>query len=179
MVPVRTPSRNDHPMKSDKDDPEGKVLASNRRALHEFHVDERHEAGVVLLGTEVKSLRTGRASLQDAFARVDRGEVFLLNCHIPPYSHGGYANHDPTRTRKLLLHRAEITRLAERTRSGGVTIIPLRLYLQNGRVKVTLALARAKKLWDKREDAKRRDLDREARAAAGGRRAVSRGGGED
>lgn len=158
-----------------RDEPDGKILASNRRALHEFHIDERHEAGLVLLGTEVKSLRTGKASLQDAFARVERGEAFLLNCHIPPYSHGGYANHDPTRTRKLLLHRAEIIRLADRTRSGGVTIIPLRLYLANGRVKVTLAVARPKKLWDKREDARRRDLDREARAAAGGRRSVTRG----
>ena len=165
-------------MKHDTSATEGKVLASNRRALHEFHVDERHEAGVALLGTEVKALRTGQASLQDAFARVERGEVFLMNCHIPPYSHGGYANHDPLRTRKLLLHKAEIIRLAERTRSGGTTIIPLRLYLSKGRVKVTLAVARAKKLWDKREDARRRDLDREARAA-GGRRAVTRGGEDD
>lgn len=152
-------------MKNTSNEPDGKVLASNRRALHEFHVDERHEAGLVLLGTEVKSIRTGKASLQDAFARVERGEVFLHNCHVPPYSHGGYANHDPLRTRKLLLHRPEILRLAERTRSGGATIIPLRIYLSNGRIKVTLAVARAKKLWDKREDAKRRDLDREARAA--------------
>jgi SsrA-binding protein len=165
-------------MKSGTNEPEGKVLASNRRALHEFHVGDRHEAGMVLLGTEVKSIRTGKASLQDSFARVDRGEVFLLNCHIPPYSHGGYANHDPLRTRKLLLHRAEITRLAERTRSGGQTIIPLRIYLSKGRIKITLAVARAKKLWDKREDAKRRDLEREARAA-GGRHAVTRGRDED
>ncbi|HKQ97791.1 MAG TPA: SsrA-binding protein SmpB [Candidatus Polarisedimenticolia bacterium] len=163
-------------MKNSSKEPEGKVLASNRRALHEFHVDERHEAGLVLLGTEVKSLRTGSASLQDAFARVERGEAFLHNCHIPPYSHGGYANHDPLRTRKLLLHRPEILRLAERTRSGGATIIPLRIYLSNGRIKITLAVARAKKLWDKREDAKRRDLDREARAA---RARSTRGGGRD
>lgn len=162
-------------MSTSAHEPEGKVLASNRRALHEFHVDDRHEAGLVLLGTEVKSLRTGKASLQDAFARVERGEVFLYNCHIPPYSHGGYANHDPVRTRKLLLHRPEITRLAERTRSGGSTIIPLRIYLSNGRIKITIAVARAKKLWDKREDAKRRAMDREARAAAGGRRVVTRG----
>lgn len=179
MVSVRITSRNDTPMSRDTREAEGKALATNRRALHEFHVDERHEAGLALLGTEVKSLRTGKASLQDAFARVERGEAFLYNCHIPPYSHGGYANHDPVRTRKLLLHRAEIVRLADRTRSGGATIIPLRIYLSNGRIKITLAVARAKKLWDKREDAKRRAMDREARAAAGGRRVVTRGGEED
>lgn len=165
-------------MSKDTREPEGKALATNRRALHEFHIDERHEAGMALLGTEVKSLRTGKASLQDAFARVERGEVWLHNCHIPPYSHGGYANHDPERTRKLLLHRAEILRLAERTRSGGSTIIPLRIYLSNGRIKITLAVARAKKLWDKREDARRRAMDQEARAA-GGRRVITRGGDED
>src|SRR6185503_5051538 len=109
-VTVRFASRNDTPMKNTSNEPDGKVLASNRRALHEFQVDERHEAGMVLLGTEVKSIRTGKASLQDAFARVERGEVFLHNCHVPPYSHGGYANHDPLRTRKLLLHRPEILR---------------------------------------------------------------------
>ena len=151
-------------MKSDKDNPDDKVLASNRRALHEFHVDERHEAGVVLLGTEVKSLRTGKASLQDAFARVDRGEVFLLNCHIPPYSHGGYANHDPTRTRKLLLHKAEIHRLAGKAQEKGLTLVPTKMYFKNGRVKVELAIAKGKKLYDKRETERRREADREARA---------------
>jgi len=145
--------------------PEEKVLASNRQAFHNYHVGDRFEAGIVLLGTEVKSLRSGKASLQDAYARVERGEIVLHNCHIPPYSHGGYANHDPLRPRKLLMHRLEIMRLGQRTRSGGEVLIPLRLYLSKGRVKVEIAVARGKKLWDKREDARRRDQEREARAA--------------
>jgi len=145
--------------------PGEKVLASNRQAFHNYHVGDRFEAGIVLLGTEVKSLRSGKASLQDAYARVDRGEIVLHNCHIPPYSHGGYANHDPLRPRKLLMHRLEIMRLGQRTRSGGELLIPLRLYLSKGRVKVEIAVARGKKLWDKREDAKRRDQEHEARAA--------------
>jgi SsrA-binding protein len=147
--------------------PAEKILASNRQALHHYKVGERFEAGIALLGTEVKSLRTGKASLQDAYARVERGEMFLHHCHIPPYSHGGYANHDPLRPRKLLMHRIEILRLGQRTRSGGEVLIPLRLYLAGGRVKVEIALARGKKMWDKREDAKRRDLEQEARAAGG------------
>src|SRR5262245_54450215 len=146
-----------------------KVLASNRQAFHNFFVGDRYEAGIVLLGTEVKSLRSGKASLQDSYARVERGEIFLFNCHITPYSHGGYANHDPLRARKLLLHRAEILRVPQRTRSGGETLVPLRIYLQKGRVKVEIALARGKKLWDKREAARRHDQEREARAARGRR----------
>jgi SsrA-binding protein len=145
-----------------------RVLASNRQAFHNFFIDERFEAGVVLLGTEVKSLRQGKASLKDAYARVDRGQIYLHNCHIPPYSHGGYANHEPLRARKLLLHKGEILRLAQRTASGGQTIIPLRLYLSKGRVKAEIALARGKKLWDKREAIKRREREREARAGARG-----------
>jgi SsrA-binding protein len=147
-----------------------KILASNRHAFHNYFIGDRYEAGIVLLGTEVKSLRSGKASLQDAFARVDRGEIYLHNCHIPPYSHGGYANHDPLRARKLLLHHAEIVRLGQRTRSGGETIVPLRLYLSNGRVKVEIALVRGKKLWDKREAARKHDQEREARTASGRRR---------
>jgi SsrA-binding protein len=126
---------------------DGKVLASNRQAFHNFFIGDRYEAGIVLLGTE----------------------VYLFNCHIPPYDHGGYANHDPLRARKLLLHREEILRLAQRTRSGGETLVPLRLYLQKGRVKIEVALARGKKLWDKREAARRHDQEREARAARGRR----------
>jgi SsrA-binding protein len=147
-----------------------KTLASNRQAFHNYFIGDRYEAGIVLLGTEVKSLRSGKASLQDAYARIDRGEIFLHNCHIPPYSHGGYANHDPLRARKLLLHHAEIVRLGQRTRSGGESIVPLRLYLSNGRVKVEIALVRGKKLWDKRETARKHDQEREARTAAGRRR---------
>ena len=156
-------------MSANAKSPTEKVLASNRQASHNFFIGDRYEAGVVLLGTEVKSLRSGKASLQDSYARVERGELFLFNCHIPPYDHGGYANHDPLRTRKLLMHRAEILRVAQRTRSGGETLVPLRIYLLNGRVKVELALARGKKLWDKRETARKHDQEREARAARGRR----------
>jgi SsrA-binding protein len=149
-----------------------KNLASNRRAFHDFHIGERHEAGIVLLGTEVKSLRGGKASLQDAFARIERGEIFLHHLHIPAYSHRGYADHDPLRTRKLLMHREEIFKLANRARSGGTTLIPLRVYLKDGRVKVEIAVARGKKDWDKRESEREREHQREARDARG---AASRG----
>ncbi len=152
-------------MKPKKDEPGEKVLATNRLAFHNYHLADKVEAGMQLLGTEVKSLRAGGASLRDAYAREDRGEVFLHNCHIAPYSHGGYANHDPLRVRKLLLHRTEIERLMSRTRSGGATLVPLRLYLSKGRVKVELAVGRTKKQWDKRQAEKEHDQEREARAA--------------
>jgi SsrA-binding protein len=153
-----------------KDDPEETLIADNRKALHDYHVLETFEAGIALLGTEVKSLRAGNANLKDAFARVDGGEVYLHNCHISPYSHGGYANHDPLRPRKLLLHRSEILKLAQKTRSGGQTLVPLRLYLSKGRIKVEIALAKGKKLWDKREAIKEKDQAKEARAAVRERR---------
>jgi SsrA-binding protein len=146
---------------------EEKTLASNRRAFHDYAVGERYEAGIALLGTEVKSLRSGKASLQDAFARIERGELFLFNCHIPPFANRGYADHDPLRARKLLMHRQEILKIAGRTRSGGATLLPLRLYLKAGRVKVEIALARGKKHWDKRESERAREEEREARAARG------------
>jgi len=152
-------------VKTKKDSPGEKALATNRLAFHNYHIGEKVEAGLQLLGTEVKSLRAGGANLRDAFARIDRGEIFLHNCHIAPYSHGGYANHDPLRTRKLLLHRSEIDRLGSKTRSGGDVLVPLRLYLSKGRVKVEIALARGKKLWDKRRAEQERDQEREARAA--------------
>jgi SsrA-binding protein len=155
--------------KKDKDATE-RVLASNRQAFHNYFIGERHEAGLALLGTEVKSLREGKANLKDAFARVDGREIFLHNCHISPYSHGGYANHDPLRPRKLLLHRQEILKLAQKTRAGGHTLVPLRLYLSKGRVKVEIALAKGKNLWDKREAIKERDQVKEARAAIRERR---------
>ena len=148
-----------------KKEPAEKVLATNRQAFHAFTLGDRLEAGIVLLGTEVKSLREGKANLKDAFARVENNEVFLHNCHISPYSHGGYANHEPLRTRKLLLRREEILRLTQKTRTGGQTLVPLRLYLSKGRVKVGIALARARKLWDKREAVRTREQEREARAA--------------
>jgi len=143
-----------------------RALATNRQSFHNYFIGERYEAGVALLGTEVKSLREGKAILKDAFARVDGREVFLHNCHISPYSHGGYANHDPLRPRKLLLHRQEILKLAQKTRSGGHTLVPLRLYLSKGRVKIEIALAKGKKFWDKREAIKEKDQIKEARAAA-------------
>jgi len=144
--------------------PGEKILASNRQAFHHYFIAERWEAGLALLGTEVKSLRDGKAVLKDAFARVEGGQVFLHNCHIAPYSHGGYANHDPLRTRKLLLHKHEILKLFQKTRAGW-TLVPLRLYLSKGRVKVEIALARGKKLWDKRQAIKEKDQAKEARSA--------------
>jgi SsrA-binding protein len=147
-----------------------RALASNRQAFHNYFIGERYEAGVALLGTEVKSLREGKANLKDSFARVDGHEVFLHNCHISPYSHGGYANHDPLRPRKLLLHRQEILKLAQKTRAGGYTLVPLRLYLSKGRVKAEIALAKGKKHWDKREAIKEKDQQKEARAAIRERR---------
>ena len=147
-----------------------RVLATNRQAFHNYFIGERREAGIALLGTEVKSLREGKANLKDAFARVDGREVFLHNCHISPYSHGGYANHDPLRPRKLLLHRDEILKLTQKTRVGGHTLVPLRIYLSRGRVKVEIALAKGKKLWDKRQAIKEKDQEKEARAVIRERR---------
>ncbi len=138
-------------------------LATNRQAFHDYFVQEKLEAGIVLRGTEVKSLREGRANLKESYAVIRNGEAWLLNCHISPYSHGNLNNHDPLRDRKLLLHRDEIRRLERGTRLSGFTLVPLRLYLRKGRVKVEVGLAKGKKLYDKRESIKKRDLDREAR----------------
>jgi SsrA-binding protein len=140
-----------------------KVLATNRQAFHNYFIEEKVEAGVALLGTEVKSLRQGRANLKDGYAQFRQGEIWLMNCHISPYSHGNLNNHDPLRERKLLLHREEIRRLERKRRVSGLTVVPLRLYLRKGRIKVELGLARGKKLYDKREAIKKRDLDRESR----------------
>ncbi len=142
-----------------------KLIATNRRARHEYHVDESFEAGLVLTGTEVKSLRTGRVSLGEAYARVDRGEIWLHNMHIPPYDAGNIFNHDPLRPRKLLLHQDEIRRLGERAAQRGYTLVPLRLYFSRGRAKVEVALARGKKLYDKREAIGQREADRQAQRA--------------
>jgi len=140
-----------------------KVLATNRSASHNYFIEEKVEAGMVLQGTEVKSLRQGRANLKESYGLIRNGEIWLLNCHIPPYSHGNLNNHDPLRERKLLLHREEIRRLERRSKLAGLTLVPLRLYLQKGRVKVEMGVARGKKLYDKREAIKKRDLDRESR----------------
>jgi SsrA-binding protein len=127
-----------------------KVIASNRKAYHDYHVDATYEAGLVLTGTEVKSLRLGRASLVDGFATIDGGEVYLRNVHIPEYTEGTWTNHEPRRTRKLLLHQDEIARLIGKTKESGTTIVPLTLYFKDGYAKVEIALARGKKTHDKR-----------------------------
>jgi len=151
-----------------------KVIVSNRRARHDFAIVDVFEAGVVLLGTEVKSLRAGRASLTDAFATVDDGEVYLRGVHIPEYTEGSWTNHEPRRTRKLLLHRQEIERLIGKTRESGFSLVPLAMYFSDGKVKVEIALARGKKTYDKRQDLAKRDADREV-AKALGRRAKGMG----
>jgi SsrA-binding protein len=145
-------------------------IAENRKAFHDYHLLETFEAGVVLLGTEVKAIREGRVNLRDSFARVEDGEVFLYNVNISPYSHRGYADHEPLRRRKLLLHREEIRKLIGKTVEKGMTLVPVRLYFKDGRVKVAVSLAKGKKDFDKRETIKRREADRETRAAIKSRR---------
>ena len=140
-------------------------IAENRKAFHDFHLMETFEAGLVLLGTEVKAIREGRVNLRDSFARVEDGEVFIYNVHISPYSHRGYADHEPLRRRKLLLHRSEIRKLIGKTVEKGMTLVPTRLYFKDGRVKVAVSLAKGKKDYDKRETIKKRETDRETRAA--------------
>ena len=140
-------------------------IAENRKAFHDFHLMETFEAGLVLLGTEVKAIREGRVNLRDSFARVEDGEVYLYNVNISPYSHRGYADHEPLRRRKLLLHRDEIRKLTGKTVEKGMTLVPVRMYFKNGRVKVAVSLAKGKKEYDKRETIKRRETDRETRAA--------------
>lgn len=139
--------------------------AVNRVAGHNYFLLEKYEAGVMLRGTEVKSIREGKANLRDAYGIIQHGEAFLLNAHIGPYSHGSYSNHDALRTRKLLLHQEEIRKLTGKTQQKGLTLIPTRLYFRNGRVKCELAVARGKQDWDKRETERRREADKEARAA--------------
>ncbi|MFP5230248.1 MAG: SsrA-binding protein SmpB [Acidobacteriota bacterium] len=139
--------------------------AQNRMASHNYFLLEKYEAGVALRGTEVKSIREGKANLKDAYGLIKDGEAFLLNAHIGAYSHGSYNNHDALRTRKLLLHQEEIRKLTGKTQQKGLTLIPTRLYFRNGRVKCEIAVARGKQDWDKRETERRREADREARAA--------------
>ncbi len=138
-----------------------KVIATNRKARHNYSIEEVFEAGVALLGTEVKSLREGHASLADAFATVDDGEIWLRNVHIPEYQHGSWTNHEPRRNRKLLLHRSQIDSLIGKTRDGNLALVPLSIYFNEGKVKVELALGRGKKAYDKRQDLARRDAQRE------------------
>jgi len=155
--------------KTEREKAQGSI-AENRKAFHDYHLLESFEAGLVLLGTEVKAIREGRVNLRDSFARVENGEVYLYNVNISPYSHRGYADHEPLRRRKLLLHRDEIRKLVGKTVEKGMTLVPVRLYFKNGRVKVAVSLARGKKDYDKRETIKRREVDRETRAAIKGRR---------
>lgn len=142
-----------------------KIIAENRKALHDYHVVETVEAGVALLGTEVKSIREGRVNLRDSYGRVDAGEIWVYNINISPYSHRGYADHAPLRRRKLLLHRHEILKLIGKTAERGFTLVPLRMYYKDGRVKVALSLAKGKTAPDKRETIRRREIERETRAA--------------
>ena len=142
-----------------------RLIADNRKAYHDYHVLDTWEAGVALLGTEVKAIREGRVNLRDSFARVENGEVWLMNVHISPYSHTGYARHEERRQRKLLLHQHEIRKMVGRVNEKGLTLVPLQLYFKNGRVKVALALVKGKQAHDKRETIRRREVDRETRAA--------------
>jgi SsrA-binding protein len=142
-----------------------RIIADNRKALHDYHVLETWEAGVVLLGTEVKAIREGRVNLRDSFARLENGEVWLMNVHVSPYSHTGYAHHDERRQRKLLMHRHEIRKLVGQVKEKGLTLVPLRLYFKGGKVKVALALVKGKQAHDKREVIRQREIDRDTRAA--------------
>ena len=145
------------------------VVATNRKARHNYSILETFEAGVALMGTEVKALREGQASLADAFATLDDGEIWLRNLHIPEYQAGSWTNHAPRRNRKLLLHRSEIDTLVGKIRDGNLTLVPLSLYFTDGKVKVELALARGKQTHDKRQDMARRDADREVNRELGRR----------
>ena len=143
---------------------EEKVLATNRSAFYEYHISQKYEAGVALTGTEVKSTMEGRVQLKDSYVAVRDGEAWLFNAHISPYSHGNRENHDPVRTRKLLLHRREIEKLEEEAATQGMTLVVTRIYLRNGRIKIEIGVARGKKLYDKRETEMKRTIERETRA---------------
>lgn len=141
-----------------------KVVATNREAYHNYHILETHECGIALTGTEVKSIREGRCNLKDSYGQIRQGEAWLLNAHISPYSHGNRENHEPLRSRKLLLHKREILKLASKAQEKGLTLVATKMYFKNGRIKVEIAVAKGKKLYDKRETERRREADREARA---------------
>lgn len=143
---------------------EEKVLAANRAAFHEYHISDKYEAGIALTGTEVKSVMGGRVQLKESYVAVRDGEAWLFNAHISPYSHGNRENHEPLRTRKLLLHKREISRLDDATAKDGMTLVATRAYLKNGRIKIEVGVARGKKLYDKRETEMRRTVERETRA---------------
>ncbi|EIA19204.1 SsrA-binding protein SmpB [Listeria fleischmannii] len=144
---------------------EGKLIAQNKKARHDFAIEETFEAGIVLQGTEIKSVRAARVNLKDAYARVDNGEVFLHNMHISPYEQGNRYNHEPLRTRKLLLHKKQISRLIGETKEAGYSIVPLKMYLKDGYAKVLIGVAKGKKKYDKREDLKRKEAKRDIERA--------------
>jgi SsrA-binding protein len=150
--------------------PAEELITDNRKAGHDYHLLDTFEAGVVLTGTEVKAIREGRVNLRDSYCRFDRGEAYLFGMHVGQYSHDGYHVHDPTRARKLLLHRDELNKLLGKTTEKGLTIVPVRMYLKGGRVKVAIALAKGKNTVDKRETIRRREAERETRAAIKSRR---------
>ncbi len=138
-----------------------KVIASNRKARHDYHIDDTFEAGIVLTGSEIKSVRAGQVNLRDGFATIRNGELWLVNTHISPYHQASFENHEPRRDRKLLMHRREINRLTGKLQEKGLTLVPLQMYLKNSRAKVELGLARGKKLYDKRETLRERDDNRQ------------------
>lgn len=142
-----------------------KVISKNRKAWHDYHIEESYEAGIVLTGTEVKSVRGARVNLKDSYGKVENGEIFLYNMHISPYEQGNRFNHDPLRIRKLLMHKMEISRLSGKIKEKGYALVPLKIYLNKGRVKIDLGLARGKKLYDKRHDIAERDSKREMERA--------------
>jgi SsrA-binding protein len=142
-----------------------KIVAQNKKARHDYHIEDTFETGIVLTGTEIKSIRQGKANLRDSFARIHNGEVFLHNFHISPYEQGNRYNHEPLRTRKLLLNRREISKLIGQTREKGYSLVPLKVYLKHGMAKIELALAKGKKLYDKRETLKQKDAKREVERA--------------
>jgi SsrA-binding protein len=144
---------------------EGKLIAQNKKAAHDYFIEETYEAGIVLQGTEIKSIRAGKVNLKDSFAKVEKGEVFLHNMHISPYEQGNRYNHDPLRTRKLLLHRREINKLIGYTKEQGYTLVPLKLYIKDGFAKLLLGVGKGKKKYDKREDMKKREAKREIERA--------------
>jgi SsrA-binding protein len=142
-----------------------KLISDNRKARHDYKLFDTYEAGIVLLGTEVKAIREGRVNLRDSYGRLEKGELFLYNVHISPYSHRGYADHEPMRRRKLLLNKREIRKLVGKVVERGMTLVPVRMYFKRGRVKVAISLAKGKRDYDKRETVRAREADREARAA--------------
>ena len=149
--------------------PVDELISDNRKAGHDYHLLETFEAGLVLAGSEVKAIREGRVNLRESYCRLENGEAYLLGMHVGQYSHDGYNVHDPTRRRKLLLHRVELNKLLGKTTEKGLTIVPVRMYLKKGRVKVAIALAKGKNTVDKRETIRKREADRETRAAIKGR----------